>query len=191
MFSFYTGCLRGVPQWALSGWEHVQRWSRGRGAVLCVWGRSVDSKISLIVLVLQSWVLMLTVGFLNCTITFEKDMVELCMQIFKTGLAEHHQRETEVNSFFSGQAKANSDYQEKASQILTDFDKQHRHVRKALFCHSQQSSIIPVNMLLIISIKIFHVFTRNQRRYQVHMMKSTNSLKNSCHSSFSGPARWR
>ncbi len=55
-------------------------------------------------------------------------MVELCIQLFETGLAEHKRRETEVNLFFSGQTKAVTDYQQKASQILANFEQQHKGV---------------------------------------------------------------
>nr|XP_046270927.1 dynein regulatory complex subunit 3 isoform X1 [Scatophagus argus]XP_046270928.1 dynein regulatory complex subunit 3 isoform X1 [Scatophagus argus] len=58
--------------------------------------------------------------------TFEHQMVELCMQLFDTGLAEHKRRETELSSFFSAQAKVMTDYQEKASQILAKFEPQHK-----------------------------------------------------------------
>ncbi|XP_051243672.1 dynein regulatory complex subunit 3 [Dicentrarchus labrax] len=57
--------------------------------------------------------------------TYENQMVELCMQVFKIGLAEHKRRETEVSSFFRGQSKAMTDYQQKATQILAEFEKQH------------------------------------------------------------------
>ncbi|XP_068574863.1 dynein regulatory complex subunit 3 [Cebidichthys violaceus] len=58
--------------------------------------------------------------------TFEHQMVELCMQLSETGLAEHKRRETEVNSFFSGQSEAVTRYQREASQILANFEQQHK-----------------------------------------------------------------
>ncbi|XP_075942184.1 dynein regulatory complex subunit 3 [Anarhichas minor] len=58
--------------------------------------------------------------------TFEQQMVELCMQLLETGLAEHKRRETEVNSFFSGQNEAVTRYQREASQILAHFEQQHK-----------------------------------------------------------------
>ncbi|XP_049925233.1 dynein regulatory complex subunit 3 isoform X2 [Epinephelus moara] len=58
--------------------------------------------------------------------TFEQQMVKLCMQLFEFGLAEHKCRETEVTSFFSGQSKAVTYYQGIASQILANFEQQHR-----------------------------------------------------------------
>uniref|UniRef100_A0AAQ6IJB3 Dynein regulatory complex subunit 3 n=1 Tax=Anabas testudineus TaxID=64144 RepID=A0AAQ6IJB3_ANATE len=58
----------------------------------------------------------------------QNEMVELCMQLFQTGLSEHKRRETEVNSFFSGQDKTVTDYQQKASQILANFEQQHKKV---------------------------------------------------------------
>ncbi|XP_050929674.1 LOW QUALITY PROTEIN: dynein regulatory complex subunit 3 [Lates calcarifer] len=58
--------------------------------------------------------------------TFEHEMVELCMQLFEIGLAEHKRRETEVNSFCSGQSKAVTDHQQRASQMLANFEQRHK-----------------------------------------------------------------
>ncbi|XP_031168742.1 dynein regulatory complex subunit 3 [Sander lucioperca] len=58
--------------------------------------------------------------------TFEHQMVELCMQLFEIGLAERKRRETEVNSFFGGQNKAVMDYQQKASEILENFEQEQK-----------------------------------------------------------------
>ncbi|XP_036944890.1 dynein regulatory complex subunit 3 isoform X2 [Acanthopagrus latus] len=58
--------------------------------------------------------------------TFEQQMVELCVQLFEVGLAEHKRRETEVSAFFSGQTAAVTDCQQKASQILAKFEQQHK-----------------------------------------------------------------
>lgn len=66
---------------------------------------------------------------LNPTLTFEQQMVELCVQLFEVGLAEHKRRETEVSAFFSGQTAAVTDCQQKASQILAKFEQQHKEVR--------------------------------------------------------------
>ncbi|XP_062267836.1 dynein regulatory complex subunit 3-like [Platichthys flesus] len=57
--------------------------------------------------------------------TFEQEMVELCEQVFEIGLAEHKQREAEVNSFLSGRTKIVTDHQKKASQILVEFEERH------------------------------------------------------------------
>ncbi|XP_062295278.1 dynein regulatory complex subunit 3 [Scomber scombrus] len=57
---------------------------------------------------------------------FEHQMVELCMQLFEIGLAEHKRRQTEVNSFFSGHSEAVPHYQHKASQILVNFEQQNK-----------------------------------------------------------------
>lgn len=65
---------------------------------------------------------------LNPTLTFEHQMVELCVQLFEIGLAEHKQRETELSSFFSSQTAAVTDCQQKASQILAKFEQQHTEV---------------------------------------------------------------
>ncbi|XP_047427844.1 dynein regulatory complex subunit 3 isoform X2 [Mugil cephalus] len=57
--------------------------------------------------------------------TFEQQMVEACVQLFETGLAEHEKRKTLVDSFFDGQRKTVEHYQRKASQTLAAFDQQH------------------------------------------------------------------
>lgn len=66
--------------------------------------------------------------FLDPSLTFEHQMVELCMQLFEIGLAEHKRRQTEVNSFFSGHSEAVPHYQHKASQILANFEQQYKEV---------------------------------------------------------------
>uniref|UniRef100_A0A3B4YRY4 Dynein regulatory complex subunit 3 n=1 Tax=Seriola lalandi dorsalis TaxID=1841481 RepID=A0A3B4YRY4_SERLL len=66
--------------------------------------------------------------FLDPTLTFEHQMVDLCMQLFEIGLADHKRRETEVNYFFRGQTRALTDYQQKVSQTLADFEQQHKEV---------------------------------------------------------------
>ncbi|XP_034749717.1 dynein regulatory complex subunit 3 [Etheostoma cragini] len=58
--------------------------------------------------------------------TFEHQMLELCMQLFEIGLAELKQRETEVNSFFGGQDEAVMEYQQKASEILENFEQEQK-----------------------------------------------------------------
>nr|XP_019957358.1 PREDICTED: dynein regulatory complex subunit 3 [Paralichthys olivaceus] len=58
--------------------------------------------------------------------TFEQQMVGLCVQLFEIGLAEHKQREAELNSFLSGRTKVVTDHQKKTSQILAEFEQQHQ-----------------------------------------------------------------
>ncbi|XP_058509505.1 dynein regulatory complex subunit 3 [Solea solea] len=60
--------------------------------------------------------------------TFEQQMVALCVQLFEAGMAEHKQREAEVNSFLSGQTQAVTDYQQRAAQILAEFEQQHKEM---------------------------------------------------------------
>ncbi|XP_047215109.1 dynein regulatory complex subunit 3-like isoform X1 [Girardinichthys multiradiatus] len=55
--------------------------------------------------------------------TAESPIFELCSQIFPVDSAEHKQMEAELNSFFSGQIETETYYQQRASQILADFDK--------------------------------------------------------------------
>lgn len=90
-------------------------------------------------------------------------MAELCMQLFHIGLTEHKQRETEVNSFFSGQDKTKSYFRLKASQILANFEQQHEEVSLCFRKPFTGQCNNLVYLLLIISIKIFHVFTPFQR----------------------------
>ncbi|XP_068434121.1 dynein regulatory complex subunit 3 [Clinocottus analis] len=77
--------------------------------------------------------------------TFECQMVELCMQLFETGLAEHERRETEVNSFFGGQEEAVTHYQQKASRVMTDFE-QRRKVRMVELQQSSDPDLLKVNI---------------------------------------------
>ncbi|XP_068605913.1 dynein regulatory complex subunit 3 [Brachionichthys hirsutus] len=63
---------------------------------------------------------------------FEQKMLALFMQIFELGLAEHKRREAEVSSFYSGHMEAMTDCQQKASQILVEFEKQHKKVTAEL-----------------------------------------------------------
>lgn len=84
---------------------------------------------------IHGWVFLMTYNMeksvleiLNPTLTFEHQMVELCVQLFEIGLAEHKQRETELSSFFSSQTAAVTDCQQKASQILAKFEQQHTEV---------------------------------------------------------------
>ncbi|XP_069380931.1 dynein regulatory complex subunit 3 [Paralichthys olivaceus] len=64
--------------------------------------------------------------FLDPMLTFEQQMVGLCVQLFEIGLAEHKQREAELNSFLSGRTKVVTDHQKKTSQILAEFEQQHQ-----------------------------------------------------------------
>ncbi|CAB1448093.1 unnamed protein product [Pleuronectes platessa] len=48
------------------------------------------------------------------------------VHVLEIGLAEHKRREAEVNSFHSGHTKMVTDYQKKASQVLAEFQQQHR-----------------------------------------------------------------
>ncbi|XP_034076161.1 dynein regulatory complex subunit 3 [Gymnodraco acuticeps] len=59
-------------------------------------------------------------------LTFEKQMGDLCKQIFETGLAEHKRRDKEVNCFFTGQNETVIEYQQKALHILANFEQQHK-----------------------------------------------------------------
>lgn len=66
--------------------------------------------------------------FLNPALTFEHQMVDLCMQLFETGLSEHERRQTEVNSFFSAETKAMTNSQQQATQIIVKFEQQQNEV---------------------------------------------------------------
>ncbi|MEQ2240354.1 hypothetical protein ILYODFUR_013937, partial [Ilyodon furcidens] len=58
----------------------------------------------------------------------ESTTVELCSQIFPVDSAEHKQMEAELNSFFAGQIETETYYQQRASQILAEFDEPHRRI---------------------------------------------------------------
>ncbi|XP_071777322.1 dynein regulatory complex subunit 3 [Centroberyx gerrardi] len=57
--------------------------------------------------------------------TFEHQLVELCVQVFEIGLDEHKLRETEVKCFLSGEKEAVADNQQRAAQMVANFE-QHR-----------------------------------------------------------------
>lgn len=50
------------------------------------------------------------------------------MQLFETGLAEHKQRDTEVSSLLSVRDRTVTDYQQKVSHDLANFEQQHKEV---------------------------------------------------------------
>uniref|UniRef100_A0A3P8SPV2 Dynein regulatory complex subunit 3 n=1 Tax=Amphiprion percula TaxID=161767 RepID=A0A3P8SPV2_AMPPE len=56
--------------------------------------------------------------FLDLALTFENQMVELCVQLFEMDLTELQRRQTEVNSFCSDLDMVAADYQQKATQML-------------------------------------------------------------------------
>uniref|UniRef100_A0A3Q1AU49 Dynein regulatory complex subunit 3 n=1 Tax=Amphiprion ocellaris TaxID=80972 RepID=A0A3Q1AU49_AMPOC len=58
--------------------------------------------------------------FLDLALTFENQMVELCVQLFEMGLTELQRRQTEVNSFCSDLDMVAADYQQKATQIKAE-----------------------------------------------------------------------
>uniref|UniRef100_A0A8C6MN69 Dynein regulatory complex subunit 3 n=1 Tax=Nothobranchius furzeri TaxID=105023 RepID=A0A8C6MN69_NOTFU len=62
--------------------------------------------------------------FLDCALTLEVQMKELCLHLFEVGLAEHRCRQTELRSFYSGQNEVETFYKQKTSQILAEFDEQ-------------------------------------------------------------------
>ncbi|XP_029913067.1 dynein regulatory complex subunit 3 [Myripristis murdjan] len=57
--------------------------------------------------------------------TFESQMVELCAQVFEIGLAEHKLREAEVQLFLSGHTEAVADNQQRAAQMVANFEEHH------------------------------------------------------------------
>ncbi|XP_008286155.1 dynein regulatory complex subunit 3 [Stegastes partitus] len=71
-------------------------------------------------------------GIASLLQTFQHQTVELCVQLFEMGLAEHKRREAEVKSFQSGQEKIYEDSQMKATQMMDKFDDQH-YERRAEF----------------------------------------------------------
>lgn len=63
--------------------------------------------------------------FLNIAFTSQSKIVKLCSQIFAIDSDEYKQLETELNSFFAGQIETDAYYQQRASQILADFNEEH------------------------------------------------------------------
>lgn len=55
-------------------------------------------------------------------------MVELCAQVFEIGLAEHKLREAEVQLFLSGHREAVADNQQRAVQMVANFEEHHGEV---------------------------------------------------------------
>ncbi|KAM9780509.1 LOW QUALITY PROTEIN: dynein regulatory complex subunit 3-like [Neosynchiropus ocellatus] len=74
------------------------------------------------ILCFLTWLL---VDFLDPAFTFETKIVDFCNQMFHLGLAEHRKREREFNLFLRGQTEAEKHYQERASEMLAEFE--HRH----------------------------------------------------------------
>lgn len=70
--------------------------------------------------------------YLDLTLTFESQMVELCRCFFDFGLAEHKEREAELSAFFTGQNDVEAYYRQKASQILAEFDQEHREASRKI-----------------------------------------------------------
>lgn len=66
--------------------------------------------------------------FLNLALTFEKEITEQCVQLFEIGIAEHNLRQAEVNAFYSGQTQALKDSQQRAMQMVAEFELQHKEV---------------------------------------------------------------
>lgn len=52
------------------------------------------------------------------------------MKLFEIGLAEHEQRQAEVNSFLSGQMDALTDTQKRTSQISAKFEQEQKEVSR-------------------------------------------------------------
>uniref|UniRef100_A0A3B1JE72 Dynein regulatory complex subunit 3 n=1 Tax=Astyanax mexicanus TaxID=7994 RepID=A0A3B1JE72_ASTMX len=61
-------------------------------------------------------------------IHYQTELVALCMQIFETGLIQHAERKNEGDSFFTCCREAVSDNQQRAAQIVTDFEESRRQV---------------------------------------------------------------
>ncbi|KAM4598286.1 dynein regulatory complex subunit 3 [Polymixia lowei] len=75
----------------------------------------------------QTYPLMSWLSPISLTVlTFKRQMVELCVQMFDIGLVEHKLRETEVKSFFDGLKEAVADNQQRAALIVADFEQRRR-----------------------------------------------------------------
>lgn len=58
--------------------------------------------------------------------TFEHQLVELCVQMFEIGLDKHKLREAEVKRFLNGQQEAVAGNQQRAAQMVVNFEQHHR-----------------------------------------------------------------
>ncbi|XP_072771937.1 dynein regulatory complex subunit 3 isoform X1 [Nerophis lumbriciformis] len=63
---------------------------------------------------------------------FEKNITDLCNQLFDVGLAEHKRREAEISLFFQRNEADVTKHQRIAFNRLTDFEKQHKQRIKEL-----------------------------------------------------------
>uniref|UniRef100_A0A8C9SPT0 Dynein regulatory complex subunit 3 n=1 Tax=Scleropages formosus TaxID=113540 RepID=A0A8C9SPT0_SCLFO len=62
-------------------------------------------------------------GFsLTLLLTFQSQMVALCMQVFEMGLEQHHRRKAEVSCFFECSLEAVRENQQKATELVAAFE---------------------------------------------------------------------
>ncbi|XP_061605956.1 dynein regulatory complex subunit 3 [Phyllopteryx taeniolatus] len=59
---------------------------------------------------------------------FERQLTDLCNQLFEVGLTEYKRRDAEVNLFFSRLNADVTDRQRRASEVLADFQMRHKRV---------------------------------------------------------------
>lgn len=199
--TIFAGCICGVPQWISTFSKHDQRRSWGWHSTVCDRSSSSASHISLYFFFLLS--VLLTYDFakisLDLTLTFEEQMVELCMQLFQTGLAEHQQREAEVNLFLSAQTQAVTEYQQKASQTLMEFESKHKKVsldKHTLsihsICYSWFKTLFPHTFYRIYrSYSKYQTLTHCRSRSAATVMKLISCVTPSCQWSFSWSVSWR
>uniref|UniRef100_A0A8C9T7I7 Dynein regulatory complex subunit 3 n=1 Tax=Scleropages formosus TaxID=113540 RepID=A0A8C9T7I7_SCLFO len=68
-------------------------------------------------------------GFsLTLLLTFQSQMVALCMQVFEMGLEQHHRRKAEVSCFFECSLEAVRENQQKATELVAAFESCRREV---------------------------------------------------------------
>lgn len=62
--------------------------------------------------------------------TFKQKITERCVQLFETGLAEHKQRQAEVNSFNTSYNKTTADTRQREAQLIEEFQHHFQGMKK-------------------------------------------------------------
>lgn len=130
--------------------------------------------------------------FLNLELTFEKEITEQCIQVFEIGIAEHSQRQAEVNAFFSGQTQAIKDSQQRAMKIVANFELQHKEVthkypllnvfcfRLCCFINRIQNKNCLVCIRGLQSCSSYQTRTKQRTKLTTVKLRWTNCAKSSC-----------
>lgn len=66
--------------------------------------------------------------YLDSGVTYRKDFVSVCENLFNYCLKEHEKREAEVSDFYEGLREALTANQEEGRRIILDFENQNKTV---------------------------------------------------------------